>query len=124
MGFVKTITRRQVAAYIEDIVQNRTCRMTLDFTALLTAPDADPEQKLIRRQRKQIAHKALESIPERDREILTRFYLKEQPQQQICNEMGLSDTQFRLLKSRAKARFGEVGKRRLVRHRLECLACA
>jgi hypothetical protein len=29
--------------------------------------------------------------------------------------MNLTDTQFRLLKSRAKARFGELGKRRLTR---------
>ena len=29
--------------------------------------------------------------------------------------MGLSETQFRLLKSRAKARFGELGRRKLVR---------
>jgi hypothetical protein len=29
--------------------------------------------------------------------------------------MKLSETQFRLLKSRAKARFGELGKRRLGR---------
>jgi hypothetical protein len=29
--------------------------------------------------------------------------------------MNLTETQFRLLKSRAKARFGELGKRRLER---------
>jgi hypothetical protein len=32
---------------------------------------------------------------------------------QICFEMELTETQFRLLKSRAKARFGMLGKRRL-----------
>ncbi len=53
----------------------------------------------------------LRSISNRDREILTRFYLLEQTQQQICVEMQLSETQFRLLKSRAKARFGELGRR-------------
>jgi DNA-directed RNA polymerase specialized sigma24 family protein len=55
----------------------------------------------------------LKGISQRDREILTRFYLYEQPQEQICEEMNLTETQFRLLKSRAKARFGELGKRRL-----------
>jgi RNA polymerase sigma-70 factor, ECF subfamily len=35
----------------------------------------------------------------------------EQSQEQICADMGLSYNQFRLLKSRAKARFGELGKR-------------
>jgi Sigma-70, region 4 len=55
----------------------------------------------------------LRSLSERDREILTRFYLHEQSQEHICQEMSLSETQFRLLKSRAKARFGEMGKRKL-----------
>jgi RNA polymerase sigma-70 factor, ECF subfamily len=42
-----------------------------------------------------------------------RFYLNEEPQEQICREMALTETQFRLLKSRAKARFGEIGKKKL-----------
>jgi RNA polymerase sigma-70 factor (ECF subfamily) len=52
-------------------------------------------------------------LSDRDREILTRFYLDEQTQEQICGEMNLTETQFRLLKSRAKARFGELGRRKL-----------
>jgi RNA polymerase sigma-70 factor (ECF subfamily) len=52
-------------------------------------------------------------LPARDKEILTRFYLREQSQEQICAEMSLTETQFRLLKSRAKARFGEIGKKKL-----------
>ena len=50
-------------------------------------------------------------VSRRDREILQRFYVLEQSQAQICAEMELSYNQFRLLKSRAKARFGELGKR-------------
>jgi DNA-directed RNA polymerase specialized sigma subunit len=53
----------------------------------------------------------LRSVSRRDREILDRFYVQEQTQEQICEEMGLSYNQFRLLKSRAKARFGELGRR-------------
>jgi DNA-directed RNA polymerase specialized sigma24 family protein len=56
---------------------------------------------------------ALSALSKRDRDILIRFYLKEQPQEQICREMSLSETQFRLLKSRAKAKFGEIGKKKL-----------
>jgi hypothetical protein len=47
----------------------------------------------------------------RDREILQRFYVLEQPHEQIRADMGLSYNQFRLLKSRAKARFARLGKR-------------
>jgi DNA-directed RNA polymerase specialized sigma24 family protein len=55
----------------------------------------------------------LRELSDKDREILTRFYLHEQTQEEICDDMGLSETQFRLLKSRAKARFGELGKKKL-----------
>ena len=57
--------------------------------------------------------RVLKGLSSRDREILTRFYLQEESQEQICREMKLTDTQFRLLKSRAKARFGEMGRRKL-----------
>ena len=53
----------------------------------------------------------------RDREILLRFYLDEQSRDQICAEMGLTETQFRLLKSRAKARIREVAQKALARKR-------
>jgi RNA polymerase sigma-70 factor, ECF subfamily len=52
---------------------------------------------------------------------LTRFYVDEQSQDLICSEMGLTETQFRLLKSRAKARFGELGKTKLVNKSLHAL---
>jgi len=55
----------------------------------------------------------LRELSDRDREILTRFYLREQTQDFIFEQMDLSETQFRLLKSRAKARFGELGKKKL-----------
>jgi DNA-directed RNA polymerase specialized sigma subunit len=67
------------------------------------------------KQREALATKILKSISQRDRDVLTRFYLMEQSQEQICMDMNLTDTQFRLLKSRAKARFAELGKRHLGR---------
>ena len=42
------------------------------------------------------------------------FYLQEQTQEQICEDMGLSATQFRLLKWRAKARFEQLSQRTLL----------
>ena len=57
----------------------------------------------------------------REREILTRFYLLEQPPESICKEMRISMTQFRLMKSRAKGRFGALGRRSMARDSLENL---
>lgn len=113
MGFVRTIVRRQVATYIEESVNSRREYADLEVGGRVADHRHDPEQRLMREQRVQLMLQVLHSISQRDREILTRFYLYEQTQEQICEEMGLTETQFRLLKSRAKARFAELGRRRL-----------
>jgi RNA polymerase sigma factor (sigma-70 family) len=113
MGFVRTIVRRQVAAHIDDAVHRRREEVDIDNGARLAAPAGDPEETAIREQRRELMKRILQRMASRDREILTRFYLHEQTQEQICEEMSLTETQFRLLKSRAKARFGDLGKRKL-----------
>jgi RNA polymerase sigma factor (sigma-70 family) len=115
MGYVRTIVRRQVAAQIEDNVHNRMHQIDLDWGLAVRDVASNPEQSAIQQECSDIAAKVLDGIAPRDREILIRFYLDEQSANQICEEMGLTETQFRLLKSRAKARFGELGKRKVIR---------
>jgi RNA polymerase sigma-70 factor, ECF subfamily len=112
MGYVRTVVKRQIAASIDVAVQQR--RNRVDFEdSLFTLSDwrEDPERNVIAMQRADIARKVLNGVSRRDRDILNRFYVLEQTQEQICAEMGLSYNQFRLLKSRAKARFGEMGRK-------------
>jgi len=118
MGFVRTVVRRQVAAHIDQAVHTRRQQVGLESGTAVVDLNRDPEETAIHQQHEQIAKGILNSISKRDREILTRFYLLEQSQEQICDQMNLTETQFRLLKSRAKARFGELGKRRLSRRTL------
>jgi RNA polymerase sigma-70 factor (ECF subfamily) len=113
MGFVRTIVRRQVAAHIDRVVHNRREQIELDATLRVADPTGNPEEALMFRQRAELITRVLGELSQRDREILTRFYLREQSQDQICSEMDLTETQFRLLKSRAKARFGELGRKKL-----------
>lgn len=113
MGYVRTVARRLVATHIDRMVEERRERTDIDDGYPLADDRVDPERDALRRQRVEIMQQVLQSISLRDREILTRFYLYEQSQEEICREMGLNDTQFRLLKSRAKKRFAELGKRRL-----------
>jgi RNA polymerase sigma-70 factor (ECF subfamily) len=117
MGFVRTVVRRQVAAQIDRSVQSRREQAELDSSAAVSDHRDTPEEAAILRQHERMAETVLRGISGRDREILTRFYLMEQTQQEICEEMDLSETQFRLLKSRAKARFGELGKKTLLRRK-------
>jgi RNA polymerase sigma factor (sigma-70 family) len=113
MGFVRTIVRRQIASYIDAAVQNRREQAEIDAGATVIDRVSNPELNAMDQERETIMRRVLAEMSRRDREILTRFYLREEPQEQICRDMKLSDTQFRLLKSRAKARFGDIGRRRL-----------
>lgn len=115
MGFIRTIVRRQVSSYIEQAVHRRREQVEMDANFLVIDRADTPEQTAMQRQRRELLMSVLSRMANRDREILTRFYLHEQTQEQICAEMSLTETQFRLLKSRAKARFGEVGKKKVQR---------
>ncbi len=121
MGFVRTIVRRQVAAHIDKVVHTRRDQIDLDSTVRLADPEGNPEEKAMFSQRTALINRVLGELSDRDREILTRFYLLEQSQDQICSEMALSETQFRLLKSRAKARFGELGRKKLIHRALHAV---
>jgi RNA polymerase sigma factor (sigma-70 family) len=115
MGYVRTVVRRQVAARIDANVHARRCQTSLEGGVVLRDRAPDPERKAIQGQNLEVALRILNSISKRDREVLVRFYLNEQPAEQVCREMDLTETQFRLIKSRAKARFGELGRARLAR---------
>lgn len=114
MGYVHTVVRRLIAGHIEKTVGLRRRRAEFDETdELLCDSRPDPECAAMRRQRIEIARSVLKAIPRRDREVLVRFYFREQSPEEICLALKLSPNQFRLIKSRAKQRFGELGQRRL-----------
>ncbi len=113
MGFVRTVVRRQVAAYIETAVHTRREQTDLETGISVADRKQNPEQEAMIREKAELMKSALADLGARDRDILVRFYLKEQSQEQICREMSLTETQFRLLKSRAKAKFGEIGRKKL-----------
>lgn len=122
MGFVRTVVRRQVAAHIDKVVHDRRDQLDMDSSGRIPDPRGNPEEAAIFRQREDLIRRVLIQLSDRDREILTRFYLREQSQDQICREMALTETQFRLLKSRAKARFGELGKKKLAQRATRSLS--
>jgi DNA-directed RNA polymerase specialized sigma subunit len=78
---------------------------------------------MIFRERRDLVRWTLAQLSEREREILSRFYMQEQTQQQICLEMGLTHTQYRLLKWRSKARFGQLSRKQMTSSHLRSL-CA
>jgi RNA polymerase sigma-70 factor, ECF subfamily len=113
MGFVRTIARRLVAGHIDTMVHKRRENVAVESGIILSDQRVTPEQTAIHQQKVDVMLRVLSEMSPRDREVLTRFYLYEQSQELICRDMKLSPTQFRLLKSRAKARFAELGRKTL-----------
>ncbi len=118
MGFVRTIVRRQVAGYIDDVVASRRDEAGGDAGEVIPDLRRNPEQNVAFGQKVELMKTILRGLGDRDREILTRFYLYEETQETICRDMDLSVNQFRLLKSRAKAKFAVLGRRKLQRTKL------
>jgi RNA polymerase sigma factor (sigma-70 family) len=118
LAFARTIVRRRISQYIERSAAARRDTLTGEATTWVPGTDESPEEAAIKSQNGDIMVEVLRSLSRKDREILSRFYLLEQPAEQICEDMGLTETQFRLLKSRAKARFAEEGRRRTSKSRI------
>lgn len=110
--FLATVTRFYTYNQIERRVSRRhVCGLSDGMNAADTRVNL--EHSTYQQQRIKIVHEVLSAMPRRDRDVLSRFYLKEQSKEQICDEMQLTPTQFRLLKSKAKSAFTELGARRL-----------
>jgi RNA polymerase sigma-70 factor (ECF subfamily) len=106
MGFVRTVVQRKICGQIEERVEERRRILPMDYPAMdqFYRVEAGPECAMIERQRIERMRKEVEKLSPRDREVLTRFYLQQQTKEQICAEMNLTETQFRLAKSRSKAK--------------------
>jgi RNA polymerase sigma factor (sigma-70 family) len=110
--FLTTLTRFYTYGQIDRRVVLRKYVTPLEHVNI---PDrrSNVEHNIYRQQKMRIVRDILSSMPERDRDVLERFYVHEQSKEQICKEMNLTPTQFRLLKSKAKSTFAKLGRRRL-----------
>jgi len=111
MGFVYTVLKRQASLQISEIVARRAVQ-ALEIGSNV-ASSSNVEREVSSSEHRSLLVKVLRELPELQRTVLVEFYLNEKPAEQICKELNLTETQFRLLKSRAKERLGKLGKRRL-----------
>jgi DNA-directed RNA polymerase specialized sigma24 family protein len=112
-----TIARRQLTNNI-----GRASRQRLDFVDADEAhhyvpdPAASPDQVSAALQQPRLMREMLEHLDSTDREVLERFYVRAETREAICQQLGLTVDQFRLSKSRAKAKFVALAGRSLPRH--------
>jgi RNA polymerase sigma-70 factor (ECF subfamily) len=110
LGFMRTVARRHMVAHIRGAIHQRE-RFVMDSDKLAVS-SASPEALAAYRERIGGVKTALQQLSSRDQEIIDRFYFREQDREQICAEMRLSDTQFRLYKSRALAKCSRLARGR------------
>lgn len=125
-GFIRIVMQRRIASHIEMRINERQRYTELDAAAEPKHAGQPADEMVLDHEQAKLMRETLASISKRDREVLLRFYMQEQSPEQICREMHLTKTQLRLLKSRAKARFAEVGKERMRRPcaRVQITQCA
>lgn len=102
LGYAQTIVRNRVR---QQYVSTRNdCSLNDAFGVCHPAPS--PESELIRKDMAELEFDILQSVSATmsplDLEILTRFYIQEQTKEEVCEALGITETQFRLAKSRAK----------------------
>jgi RNA polymerase sigma-70 factor (ECF subfamily) len=112
-GYVMTVTKRQYFDHVRRSVSAPECGDEFVVDNLPSKVNDNPDSLLDAKRRSTLVAEVLRSMSPERTEILTRFYILEQSHEQICNEMKLTDTQYRLLKSRAKVDFGERGRQKL-----------
>lgn len=105
-GYVRTIARIQVVQQLQRKATQR-CESSPDDHEVAERGESF-ETQLARKEMVGIARRILCSLPARDRGVLIRFYLDEQSPEDIRKEFGLTENQFRLIKSRAKGRFDKL----------------
>jgi RNA polymerase sigma factor (sigma-70 family) len=115
-GFARTVLNRAVISHAQALSRRRPM-VDLESEDTVRGKSAGPDQILLARERSDAFLRAFLSLRAKDREILVRFYLSDQTESQISEAMGLTATQYRLLKSRAKDRLGRAVERFLAGRR-------
>jgi RNA polymerase sigma factor (sigma-70 family) len=123
LGFLKVVSIRKTSIMIQQEQKDRN-RMTSieEHSDTMMFPKSHLASKLKevtdqfeRTGDSAIIQRALKTLNPRESEILTRFYLQEQDEEQICVEMGLTPGQYRNTKSKAKLKleaFAQNGAKR------------
>jgi RNA polymerase sigma-70 factor (ECF subfamily) len=106
VGFVNTIVKRHIAQKIAERIAGRS-EFDIESASPLIFRGPSPEARAIKTEARTIARLALDSLSNRDRDILRRFYLLDQTEGQIRQELNLSFHVFKNIKHRAKNKFVE-----------------
>jgi len=84
-----------------------------EATAALRSAEPDPSDCLLADERARMVHEVLDGLEtERQRQILQRFYIREEPKESICRDLGLTSLHFNRVLYNARERYKEIYLRR------------
>jgi RNA polymerase sigma-70 factor (ECF subfamily) len=105
-GFICNIARNLAVDYFRRTSRHE--RVERDLPVAAPAPP-DALEQVLAAEKAAIVRRILSELrPERDREVLYRFYIEEQEKQQICAELGLTSLHFNRVLFRARARYKQL----------------
>ncbi len=107
-GFARTILSRMVAEHKRRALRESNVLGAVQADLSSEVHGYSPADVVLAHERSDVFLKAFLSLDSKNREMLTRFYLKGQKKAEIVESMQLTETQYRLLKSRAKARLARA----------------
>lgn len=108
-GFVSSMARNLFLGTVRR--SGRRQKWQGDPEAAETAPDPAPGQlsKLLAQERAAAVRLVLEELRnDRDREILSRYYIADEAKEDICRDLDLSDLHFNRVLFRARQRYKEL----------------
>ena len=121
MGFVRTVLDRAALQRVRHTIDRRRREQDIRELRDHKDPAAGADLAHYRREQVELVKLALEQMCSRDREILRRFYFLHETPAQICEEMGLTETQYRLFKSNAKTRLAKLTRKVMQKRSLGAL---
>jgi RNA polymerase sigma-70 factor (ECF subfamily) len=103
-GFIRQVARNLFLAERRGAARHPTADLEAAEAAADPAPDA--LAGALERENGLLVRRLLAGLePERDRQILFRFYLTAEPKERICSDLGLTSSHFNVVLHRARQRF-------------------
>jgi RNA polymerase sigma factor (sigma-70 family) len=121
-AYVRGIARNQSFHYVADKIRRREVERPMDAAGEHGDFRFASNRFVLESERRDLIRSSLDQLAPRHREILERFYLREESPAQIQRAMNLRPQAYRLMKWRAKLAFGEIGRKHVRRAELHSSA--
>lgn len=106
-SFVSSVAKYHAIGQIRRI-RRRECNEDLEHAAQLPDPSPNLLEKLETSEQFAEIREVIEELIPRDRKMLLRFYINEEPKDRICADLGLTSMQFDGVLHRARKRYKKL----------------